>query len=219
MNLEQIYKERNAQKRVDQKNDKGDTFGLFERERADIFKKWIGTDKQIFELGCRNGSLTRWFAPGNTVLGLDIDKESLDNCKIDRVTTRQVDLNGDWGVSLGIYDIVVASEVIEHLYYPDQVIKKIHGLLKPGGYIIGSVPNAFNIKNRIRLFLARKEGTPLSEPTHITQFSYGEVKELLEKNFIEVEIIPVVQARWMWFARLFPGLGSFLIVFRAKKNI
>lgn len=217
MKLELIYQKRNAQKRIPSGSIDGEHFGLFEQERGSLFSQWIGSGKEILELGTRNGSLTRWFSTGNKILGLDIDEVSLSQCSLKEVVTRCVDLNGDWGVQENFYDVVVASEVVEHLYYPDRVLKKIYKTLKPGGILVGSVPNAFNLKNRIRLFLGRKQGTPLSEPTHITQFSYNELKTLLSENFDEVELVPLVQKKWQWFAKIAPGLGSFIIAFKVKK--
>lgn len=207
MSTELIYKERNPKK--------GER--LFEKERGEMFIGWIGKGKKILDLGCRDCSLTNLFSEGNEASGLDIDSSSLKLCS-EKIKTEQVDLNGDWHLDKkSLFDVVVSSEVVEHLYYPEQVVKKIKFVLKDGGYFIGSVPNAFNLKNRIRLFLGNKKDTPLGEPTHINQFSYEEVEKLLKSNFSEVEIVPMVQDKWKWFARLFPGLGSFLIVFRAKK--
>jgi len=50
------------------------SIGLYGRERAEIFSKWLGKGKKILELGCRDGSLTKLFAEGNKITGVDIDK-------------------------------------------------------------------------------------------------------------------------------------------------
>lgn len=208
-NLENVYFDRNK------KSNKG--VALFEIERGELFSKWIGKGKKIIDLGCRFCNITKFFSDGNDVLGFDIDSEALKLCP-DNIKTEQVDLNGDWHLNKkDSFDIVVSTEVVEHLYYPEEVFKKINYILKLDGYFVGSVPNAFNLKNRFRLFFARKEDTPLGEPTHINQFSYQELDSLLKRYFKEVEIVPLVQNKWKWFAKIFPGLGSFLLVFRAKK--
>ncbi len=212
--LEEVYSQRN----VREKNKEGD-HGSFSRERGELFSGWIGTGKEVLDIGCCNCSLTKWYAKSNFVTGIDVDGEALKLCPSE-VKTERWDLNADWHKGKEEkFDVVVASEVIEHLYYPDIVLEKINGVLKPGGYLVGSVPNAFNLKNRVRLFLAKKRATPLGEPTHINHFSYQELHSLLSKYFEEVELVPIVQPKWRWFARLFPGLGSFLLAFRAKKSI
>jgi ubiquinone/menaquinone biosynthesis C-methylase UbiE len=41
------------------------------------------------------------------------------------------------------FDIVVSSEVIEHTPNPEQAIKEIYRVLKPGGVMVLSTPNRF----------------------------------------------------------------------------
>lgn len=209
--LENIYKEINYSKISYKK------LGLFEEERGTIFSKWIGKGRVVIDLGCRSGKITKWFLEGNSVLGIDIDKNSLSFCP-ENIKIEQNDLNSDWQIGKkDQYDFAVCTEVLEHLYDQEKFIKKVAFVLKKDGYFIGSVPNAFNLKNRLRLFFARKKNTTLGEPTHINHFSYQELLSLLENNFEEVKIVPLVQKKWKFFARFFPGLGSFLLVFKAKK--
>jgi 2-polyprenyl-3-methyl-5-hydroxy-6-metoxy-1,4-benzoquinol methylase len=48
-------------------------FSIWERERGLIFSQWIGKGKSILDLGCRDGTLTRYFTNGYFVSGVDID--------------------------------------------------------------------------------------------------------------------------------------------------
>lgn len=41
-------------------------------------------------------------------------------------------------------DCVVATEVMEHLYEPKLALREMHRVLKPGGFLIGTVPFAMN---------------------------------------------------------------------------
>lgn len=215
--LEQVYRDYNAGKLNDENEIKG-TGGVLEAERGLLFSSWIGTDKKILDLGCFNGALSRYYLAGNDVTGFDIDPTTLSHCP-SGMKTEAHDLNGDWHKGREeAFDVVVASEVIEHLYYPRHVLKKIESVLKPGGLFIGSVPNAFNLKNRVRLFLAKPEATPLGEPTHITQFSYSILKRILEREFIDVHVEGVVQPKWKWFSDLSPDFGSFILAFHVRKK-
>ena len=207
--LEHIYRSHH------QKN-RGEFFAILADERGGFLKKHIGTGKKVLDIGCRDGALTRSYASGNTVTGLDIDSEALAKAAGSLgIETKRADLNGEWGIAADSYDVVVAAEVIEHLYFPDQVLKKIHVVLRPGGILLGSVPNAFSLKNRIKYLFGIKRGTPLSDPTHINQFSRKEFLSLLENNFSEAEIIPL--GRFAFLDRFFPGLFSFDLLFHAKK--
>lgn len=48
------------------------------------------------------------------------------------------------------FDIVTATEVIEHLQDFRRVVREIHRVLKPGGICILSTPNILNINSRLR---------------------------------------------------------------------
>ena len=43
-----------------------------------MFREWIvGTGKDVLDLGCRDGALTRAYIDGNEVVGVDVDREAL----------------------------------------------------------------------------------------------------------------------------------------------
>ncbi|MDB5264434.1 MAG: Methyltransferase type 11 [Parcubacteria group bacterium] len=206
--LENLYRTHHAQKR-------GEGFVLLGAIRGDFLKSNIGVGKQVLDIGCRDGALTRSYAHGNTVTGLDIDNQALTQAKNELgIQVKHVDLNGDWGVPPASFDFVVAAEVVEHLYYPDAVMEKVARVLKPGGVLLGTVPNAFSLKNRIRLFLLKKKHTPLGDPTHINHFVVKELEEVLKNHFKKVTVTGA--GRFTFLARTFPQLFAFDLMFRAE---
>lgn len=48
------------------------------------------------------------------------------------------------------FDIVTATEVIEHLEHFRRVVREIHRVLKPGGLCVLSTPNILNLNSRLR---------------------------------------------------------------------
>ena len=209
--LEKIYEDHHRINRME-------GFSILEKERGELLKDAIGKRKTVLDIGCRDGALTKYFSQDNRVLGVDIDKNSLAKAKQALgIKTLLMDLNGDW-CELGDrkFDAIVAGEVLEHLYYPEDVIKKIIGHLGKGGIFLGSVPNAFNLKNRMRYLLNRKKNTPLEDPTHINHFNYRELKNLLGKYFNKVEIIGL--GRFKTLARLMPNWFAFNLFFKAKSE-
>ena len=176
----------------------------------------IGTGKRVLDIGCRDGSLTGMYAEGNNVVGLDIDADALRRAQeAFSIETKQVDLNGEWGIEPRTFDRVVAAEVIEHLYYPETVVGKIAQVLKDDGALLGTVPNAFSLKNRLRLFFLNKKYTPLGDPTHINQFVVSELDAVLKKHFKDVTIIGA--GRHEWLARTFPQTFAFDLLFIGKQ--
>jgi 2-polyprenyl-3-methyl-5-hydroxy-6-metoxy-1,4-benzoquinol methylase len=50
------------------------------------------------------------------------------------------------------FDVVLIAEVIEHVAHPDEFLKKIAQMLKPGGHIVMSTPNGEYFQNRLPKF-------------------------------------------------------------------
>ncbi|NJK91459.1 MAG: class I SAM-dependent methyltransferase [Blastochloris sp.] len=50
------------------------------------------------------------------------------------------------------FDLVTATEVIEHLEHYRETLREIHRVLRPGGVCILSTPNVLNINSRLRYF-------------------------------------------------------------------
>lgn len=192
-------------------------FSIMKEERGRLLNQFIGNGKKILDLGCRDGILTSFFAEGNQVVGTDIDSKVLELAKNNLgIETVLMDLNSDWS-ELGEkkFDVVVAGEVLEHLYYPDKVVKKIKNVLNQDGLFIGTVPNAFSIKNRLRYLVGKRENTPLADPTHINQLGLKDLKNLLVPYFKSVEIIGL--GKYARLSNLFPNHIAFILLFVCKK--
>lgn len=191
---------------------------LLKDVRGLFFASRIGTGKRVLDIGCRNGALTAFYVEGNSILGVDIDSGNLALAR-ERlgIETAHFDLHGEWPVPEKSFDAVVATEVLEHLYFPASTVEKVARILKPQGIFVGSVPNAFSLINRVRLFLGRKKGTPLEDPTHINQFSRKEFETMLSKHFAEVSIVPA--GRFAWLDSVWPGMFAFMLLFEAKNPL
>lgn len=198
------------------KTSREEGFSILKDERGNFLKKIIGEGKEVLDIGCRDGALTSFFSKDNIVLGVDIDEISLLKAK-ERlgIETLSFDLLGGWEkLSQRKFDVVVAGEVLEHVYYPDKVTQKVKTHLKKGGIFVGSVPNAFSLINRLRYLKASKKYTPLSDPTHINHFSAHQLRDMLQPHFSSVEIVGM--GRLGFLARVFPQWFAFDLFFIAK---
>lgn len=170
---------------------KGNRYGyLFcHGARSPFLKKWIGTGKRVLDLGCRDGMLTQCYRDGNEVTGADIDQQALALAK-ERlgIQTEWVDLNSEWIWKRDSFDCIVACEIVEHLFFMDQFLLNVSRTLKKNGIFIGSVPNAFRVRNRWKFLLGREYET---DETHVRQFSYKKLETVLKRYFNEIELVPL----------------------------
>jgi SAM-dependent methyltransferase len=178
--------------------------------RSDPIRRTVGgPGQQILDLGCRSGALTRAYAAGNDVVGLDVDRGALEEAAELGIETVWADAEEPLPFDDAGFDVVVAAELLEHLREPDRVVAEIARVLRPGGTFAGSVPNAYRLKNRLRLLAGR----PLEQdPTHLHLFRPDDVLRLLG-GFEEPRLEFVVGR----FVRLYPRQLANVIVFSARK--
>jgi 2-polyprenyl-6-hydroxyphenyl methylase/3-demethylubiquinone-9 3-methyltransferase len=50
------------------------------------------------------------------------------------------------------FDCVVATEIIEHVAHPDDFLKKLSSLVRPGGYVVLTTPNGAYFRNTLPRF-------------------------------------------------------------------
>lgn len=92
----------------------------------------IGEERTMLDLGCGYGYLGRTAAD----LGASVTYADLEDLRMDSVKAapfRQVDLNTTDLATLGQYDLVTCSNVLEHLANPNHLLDHLPALLKPGG--------------------------------------------------------------------------------------
>jgi SAM-dependent methyltransferase len=179
-------------------------------ERAELFRQYVGgPGRRVLDIGCRYGTLTSRYAAGNDVVGIDVDKAALDNAAELGIETIWTDAEEPIPFDDESFDVVVAGELLEHVRDPGALVAEADRVLRPRGTFVGSVPNAFRLKNRLR-FLAGRH--PETDPTHLHMFTPTDVRRLLGR--FEDPRLHFVASR---FLRLHPRLFAHDIVFAANK--
>jgi len=157
---------------------------VFVPERIPLFRAAIGSGKRVLDLGCRSGALTRHFLEGNEVVGLDVDRAALAKAEALGIQPVQANVEEPLPFEDASFDAVVAGELLEHLQFPDALVREIARVLRPGGALVGSVPNAYRVQGRLRFLLGRP---PEDDPTHLHMFSADAVRELLA-GFEDIQV-------------------------------
>jgi 2-polyprenyl-3-methyl-5-hydroxy-6-metoxy-1,4-benzoquinol methylase len=179
-------------------------------ERTALFRKHVGgPGRRVLDVGCRAGALTQAYLEGNEVVGIDVDRDALAEAAKLGVRTVWADAQRRLPFSEESFDVVVAGEVLEHLANPGALLAEAHRVLRPGGTLVGSIPNAFRLKSRLRFLFGR---SPSDDPTMLQLLSPTALAEML-RDFDETRL-EFVASR---FIRLNPRLAGNVIVFSGRK--
>lgn len=169
---------------------------FLEERRSDLFRTWLGEGGQVLDLGCRDGILTRHYAPGNDVVGLDIDFAALGSAVKDLgIQGVHATLNGGLPFPDESFDAVVMAEVLEHLPYLRITLAEVRRLLRPGGSLIGSVPLAYHLHDRWRVLRGKKLLVD-GDPTHLQHLTLDGLKTALEDCFRLQELVVLKGQGW-----------------------
>jgi SAM-dependent methyltransferase len=202
--LSERYEEHHRERRAE-----GDF--VFVPERIPLFQAAIGRGRRVLDLGCRSGAFTQHFLEGNDVVGLDVDRVALEKAAELGIEPVVANVEDPLPFPDASFDAVVAGELLEHLQFPDALVAEARRVLRPGGVLVGSVPNAFRLQSRLRFL---RGIPPEDDATHLHMFSPGEVRKLLA-DFDGVQI---------WFVggryrRLHPRLLARDLVFVGARPV
>jgi hypothetical protein len=109
--------------------------------------RFVGREKKVLELGTGPGSITQhFFTEGQCkVTGIEMDAEAIEMVRPFCEVVHRGDLNDpEWPrlvADCGGFDVVVAADVLEHLYQPWETLAAMKGLLNDAGSIVVSLPH------------------------------------------------------------------------------
>ncbi len=181
-------------------------------------------EPRALELGCGNGRF----------LGILRDKgwqaEGLEPAEAPVAEARRSGFQVHKGVFRpGLYaerslDAVFAWMVLEHLHDPPEALREIHRILKPGGWLVLSVPNwgCWEPKVLGRYWYS------MQLPTHLHQFTpralrktlshsgFGQIRVIHQRN-----VFNLVGSAGLWMREKFPQrrLGPKLLDFIANPSV
>jgi 2-polyprenyl-3-methyl-5-hydroxy-6-metoxy-1,4-benzoquinol methylase len=168
---------------------------------------------RVLDVGCGNGfTCGEFLRRGCHVVGIDLSESGIEVARRTHPTGRFEVLPADDKLleALGEepFDIVVSTEVVEHLYAPRAYAHGCFQALKPGGRFICTTPYHGYLKN-LAIALAGKwdsHASPLWDGGHIKLWSRRTLGNLLaEAGFINLQFRGVGRTRWLWMTMAMSG--------------
>ena len=153
--------------------------------------KLAGKSNRILDIGCGKGFLSSLIAENNQVTGIDILNNLDPEVSLKQFIQADLEkgledtftyLNGSK------FDKVLLLDVLEHLRFPEILLRDCHSVLDERGQLLVSVPNVANITVRLSLLMGHWNYTErgILDKTHYRFYTRQTARSLLENNGYKV---------------------------------
>lgn len=161
---------------------------------------------RVLDVGCGNGFMCREFLKKDCrVVGLDLSEQGIHLARKAYPDARFEILAADEHVLERLdekpFDLVVSTEVVEHLYAPRLYARGCFAALRPGGRFICTTPYHGYLKNLALSIMGRwdKHADPMWDGGHIKLWSRAKLSALLlESGFENIQFTGAGRIPWLW---------------------
>ncbi len=160
------------------------------RRELEHLRKYVGSGK-ILDIGCAMGFFLEAARESNwDVYGVELSTYA---AKIAQQTLGQKIYNGALEAAKfedGFFEVVVMSDLLEHVTDPASFLTEVMRIIKPGGLLMIVTPNLESLSAKIM----RRHWNHFNQE-HLYYFSPGTISRFLkEKSFEVLDVYPAVKA-------------------------
>ena len=150
--------------------------------------------RRVVEVGCGNGAMAREYRQRNPdceYLGIEIDPVYAEASRFycDRVVVGSIEsMNDETFKTLFPSSCWIFGDVLEHLYDPWAVLRRIRAALNRDGVVVACIPNAqhWSVQARLNCGEFDYEDLGLMDRTHIRWFTRKTALRLFESTGFRV---------------------------------
>jgi methionine biosynthesis protein MetW len=154
-----------------------------------LLARHVNGNDRCLDVGCGDGGTCGIWLNEHAAgyVGVDISQSAVQMAADRGLDAQRIDDAAELPFEDDCFDLAVCIEVIEHLFEPQHALMEIRRVLRPGGRVIVTVPNAAHWRNRLDLALLGRwnpRGDHLSpshpwRDPHIRFFSLGSLVSLM----------------------------------------
>lgn len=166
----------------------------------------VRAGQRVLDAGCGNGALCgKYLAEGCVTVGVDLSASGVGIARQAHprgrfeCTSMDESILGRLGEAP--FDLVVSTDVIEHLYDPRTYARGCFAALKNGGRLVMTTPYHGYLKNLAISVLGKwdSHANPLWDGGHIKLWSKATLSQLLtEVGFVNLRFCGVGRLPWLW---------------------
>ncbi|OGG87169.1 hypothetical protein A3B87_01075 [Candidatus Kuenenbacteria bacterium RIFCSPHIGHO2_02_FULL_39_13] len=187
--------------------------------------------KNILDIGCYDGTFLSMIKnKENNFYGLEASNYGCEESLKKGIEVKKFYVNDDEVLPYEniFFDLVVAGEIIEHIYDTHHLLLEISRILKPGGMFLITTPNVASFGRRLLLLIGKNPLLEISvsqgNAGHIRYFTFETLKQILEKNNFQIlksksDIINFLsrgKPSSKFLAQAFPKFGQSIIYLAEK---
>lgn len=191
------------------------------RIRYKIMRNLVGSasDKILLDVGAGQNPVSRGINTKKTI--------RLDGVKSNNPDILE-DINKGISLKKNSVDLIIAGEIIEHIYNSIKFAKECNRVLKKGGCLILSTPNICSLKNRFKVLLGQLPES-CAEPSedesferHIIDFNLGRLTQILENAGFKIVKKTsngiISHSKLLWPLFITPASFGETLIIKARKK-
>jgi 2-polyprenyl-3-methyl-5-hydroxy-6-metoxy-1,4-benzoquinol methylase len=195
----------------------------YNSDKINFILNSVGANLRILDVGCNNGSIgSLLLKQHNDVYGIDIAEHKILLARKRGVKASILDVeNQDLPFKANYFDVVLLTDVIEHVFDTDLLLEKIYRVLKPGGKLLITTPNVASLGRRLMLLLGLNPFLEYSThyidfvpcPVgHIRYYTHSDLRRQLQRHYFHNVILKGDRINFIFFSnpfasKLFPSLS------------
>lgn len=160
-----------------------DWFELAQTDRLELFEKLLGPGRRrLLDIGCGPGFFLKTaIARGWEVAGIEPSRQAAAHARSLGATITEGFFSAATAPSLGRFDAVNLTNVLEHVPDPINILSLARDLLTPRGVLCVGVPNDFSPLQIAARNAANLDDWWVAPPHHLNYFDFDTLAALLER--------------------------------------